>query len=45
MKKTLVPTVSNILPVLTLNVPRKVYNGSGYYAKCQAAELNLNAIP
>ena len=39
------PTVSNILPVLTFYKPRKVYNGSGYYAKCQAAELNLYAIP
>ena len=45
MKKTLVPTVSNILPVLTLNVPRKVYDGSGYDTKCQTAELNLYAIP
>ena len=39
------PNNSNILFVLALNIPRKVYNGSGYYAKCQAAELNLNAIP
>ena len=39
------PTVSNILPVLTFDIPRKVYDGSGYYAKCQAAELNLYAIP
>ena len=45
MKKTLVPTVSNILSVLTFDKPRKVYNGSGYDGKCQAAELNLNAIP
>ena len=45
MKKTLVPTVSNTLPVLTLNVPRKVYDGSGYNDKCQAAELNLCPIP
>ena len=45
MKKTLVPTVSNILPVLTFDKPRKVYNGGGYNDKCQAAELNLYAIP
>lgn len=39
------PTVSNILPVLTFYKPRKVYNSSGYDTKCQAAELNLYAIP
>ena len=39
------PTVSNILPVLTFYKPRKVYDGGGYNYKCQAAELNLNAIP
>ena len=45
MKKTLVPTVSNILPVLTFYKPRKVYDGGGYNYKCQAAELNLCPIP
>ena len=44
-KNTCANCISNILPVLTLNVPRKVYNGSGYDAKCQAAELNLCPIP
>ena len=39
------PTVSNILPVLTLYKPRKVYDGSGYDDKCQAAEFNLCPIP
>ena len=39
------PNNSNILFVLALDKPRKVYNGSGYDGKCQAAELNLYAIP
>ena len=39
------PTNLNILFVLAFYEPRKVYNGSGYDAKCQAAELNLYAIP
>ena len=36
---------SNILLVLTLNVPRKVYNGGGYDNERQAAEFNLCPIP
>ena len=39
------PTVSNILLVLTFDEPRKVYYCGGYYTKCQAAELNLCPIP
>ena len=39
------PNNSNILFVLTLDEPRKVYNGSGYDGKRQASELNLYAIP
>ena len=39
------PNNSNILFVLALNVPRKVYDGSGYDAKCPAAELYLCPIP
>ena len=39
------PNNSNILFVLAFYKPRKVYNGSGYDGKRQAAELNLNAIP
>ena len=45
MKKTLVPTVSNILPVLTFDKPRKVYDGGGYNDKCQAAEFYFHSIP
>lgn len=39
------PTVSNILPVLTFDVPRKVYYCGGYDNKCQAAEFNFHSIP
>ena len=44
-KLTKCPTILNILLVLTLNVPRKVYNGSGYDGKCPSAELYLCPIP
>ena len=39
------PTVSNILPVLTFYEPRKVYDGGGYDTKCQAAEFYFYSIP
>ena len=39
------PTVSNILPVLALYKPRKVYDGGGYNDKRQAAEFYFHSIP
>ena len=39
------PTVSNILPVLTFYKPRKVYDGSGYDNERQAAEFYFHPIP
>ena len=39
------PTVSNILSVLTFDIPRKVYDGSGYDNERQTAEFNLCPIP
>ena len=39
------PTVSNILSVLTFDIPRKVYDGSGYDNERQAAEFYFHSIP